>query len=94
MESSCSPRFVRRYHAPVAAVAARLRDGRVREVGPAEVEAEVMLPVGRGRRVPMRLLLFGGPGTLAELVPSGRVRSGRAYYRAGHRFLDDLSEGG
>lgn len=95
MESSESPRFVRRYEAPLAALAPALdRAGaRVQRRGAHELEATVSIPVGRlHRRLPMRLLLFGGPGTLAEMVPERSVRAGRAYFRAGNSFLDALAE--
>lgn len=94
MKSSDSQGFVRRYDTPLADLAGRVAGESVRRVGPDAVEASVVLPVGRLRRVPMRLLLFGGPGTIAELVPERRVRSGRAYFRAGHRFLDALRQDG
>lgn len=60
---------------------------------PPQVSYVTALAVGR-RRVPMRLEIeaWSAGTSRVEMVPLRRVRTGRRYLTAGHRFLDGLAE--
>jgi hypothetical protein len=94
--------FLRLLPAPQQEVVARLRqsapllpidecsEGRA---DPFRARYVISLLTGRRRCVPMRLEIeaWSSGTSRAELVPLRRVRPGRRYLKAGHRFLDALT---